>query len=81
MKNMFKKIMLMVLVAGVALTSNVFAANVEIEANGLEVTINGEFNREDKLEVYEIKANESLEKLNLVFSEKNNFSIEKVEGN
>lgn len=81
MKNMFKKIMLMVLVAGVALTSNVFAANIEIEANGLEVTINGEFNREDNLEVYEIKANESLKELSLVFSEKNNFSIKKVEGN
>lgn len=69
--------MLMVLVAGVVLTNNVFAATeTTIGVNELVVTINRSMS--DEFETYNIQANDSLNKMSFKFSDQNNFSIEKT---
>lgn len=74
---MLKKIMLMVLVAGVVLTNNVFAATeTTIGVNELVVTINRSMS--DEFETYNIQANDSLNEMSFKFSDQNNFSIEKT---
>ena len=75
---MIKKLLTMVLVAGLVFTGNVFASTeTTIKINELEVKVNRSIGNE--VETYRITLNDSLKEMEFWISEDNYFDLERDE--